>query len=105
MNGYFQIQTDEKGVSLLLSPPIGEGERIRVAELKEYLNRIGVPYDVKAINSALSSMGEEEVVLFLAAMKIPPVDEKCDIQVMYDKMTVILRMYPPSAGGLLTSKA
>lgn len=105
MNGYFQIQTDEKGVSLLLSPPIGEGERIRVAELKEYLNRIGVPYDVKAINSALSSMGEEEVVLFLAPMKIAPVDEKCDIQVMFDKMTVIMRLYPPSTGGLLTSKA
>lgn len=105
MNGYFQIQIDEKGVSLLLSPPIGEGERIRVAELKDYLNKIGVPYDVKAINSALSSMGEEEVVLFLAPMKLPPVDERCDIQVMSDKMTVILRMYPPSTGGLLTSKA
>lgn len=105
MNGYFQIQIDEKGVSLLLFPPIGEGERIRVAELKDYLNRIGVPYDVKAINSALSSMGEEEVALFLAPMKLPPVDEKCDIQVMSDKMAVILRMYPPSTGGLLTSKA
>lgn len=105
MNGYFQIQTNEQGVSLLLSPPIGEGEKIRVAELKEYLNDIGVPYDIKAINSALSSMGEEEIVLFLAPMKIPPVSEKCDIQVMYDKMSVILRMYPPSAGGLSTSKA
>lgn len=105
MNGYFQIQIGEEGVSLLLSPPIGEGEKIRVAELKEYLNRIGVPYDVKAINSALSSMGEEEVVLFLAPMKLAPVDEMFDVQVMYDKMTVILRLYPPSAGGLLTSKA
>ena len=72
MNGYFQLQTSEQGVSLLLSPPIGGGERIRVAELKEYLNSVGVPYDVKAINSALLSMGEEKVVLFLAPMKIPP---------------------------------
>ncbi len=46
MNGYFQLQTSEQGVSLLLSPPIGGGERIRVAELKEYLNSVGVPYDV-----------------------------------------------------------
>ena len=66
MNGYFQLQTSEQGVSLLLSPPTGDGERIRVAELKEYLNSVGVPYDVKAINSALLSMGEEKVVLFLA---------------------------------------
>ncbi|MDE7476914.1 MAG: FapA family protein [Lachnospiraceae bacterium] len=105
MNGYFQIQTNERGVSLLLSPPVGEGEKIRAAEIKEYLNSIGVPYDVKAINSALSSMGEEEIVLFLAPIKIPPVNEKCDIQVMLDKMTVIMRMYPPSAGGRPTSKA
>ena len=105
MNGYFQIQIDEKGVSLLLSPPIGEGEKIRVTELKEYLNIIGVPYDAMAINSALSSMGDEEVVLFLTPTKIPPVDEKCTIDVELDKMTAILRMYPPSAGGLATSKA
>ncbi len=105
MNGYFQLQTSEQGVSLLLSPPTGDGERIRVAELKEYLNSVGVPYDVKAINSALLSMGEEKVVLFLAPMKIPPVNERCDIQVMLDKMTVVLRMFPPSEGGLQTSKA
>ena len=69
MNGFFQIQIKEQGVNLLLFPPIGEGEQIRAAELKEYLNKIGVPYDVKAINSALSSLGEE-VVLFLAAIKL-----------------------------------
>ncbi len=105
MNGYFQIQINEKGVSLLLSPPIGEGEKIRVAELKEYLNIIGVPYDVMAINSALANMGDEEVVLFLTSKKMPPVDEKCMIDVEADKMTAILRMYPPSAGGQPTSKA
>lgn len=104
MNGYFQIQINEKGVSLLLFPPIGMGEKIRAAELKEYLNIIGVPYDAMAINSALSSMGDEEVALFLTSMKMPPVDEKCMINVMSDKMTAILRIYPPSAGGKETSK-
>lgn len=105
MNGYFQIQINDKGVSLLLSPPIGEGEKIRVAEIKEYLNITGVPYDAMAINSALSSMGEEEVVVFLSSMKIPPVDEKCSISVTPDKMTATLRLYPPSTGGLVISKA
>ncbi len=105
MNGFFQLQIDEKGVSLLLSPPVGDGEKIRQAELKEYLNIIGIPYDVVALNSALCSLGEEETVLFLTPMKLSPVDEKCDIQVMADKMTAILRIYPPSAGGLPTSKA
>lgn len=105
MNGYFQIQTNDKGVSLLLSPPIGDGEKIRVTELKEYLNIIGVPYDAMAINQALSSMGDEEVVIFLSPKRIPPVDEKCSINVELDKMSAILRMYPPSAGGVTMTKA
>ncbi len=105
MNGYFQIQISEKGVSLLLSPPIGEGEKIRVAELKEYLNIVGIPYDVMAINSALANMGYEEVVLFLTPMKLPPVDEKCSVNVDSDKMRVVLRMYPPSTGGQAITKA
>lgn len=105
MNGYFQLQMNEKGVSLLLSPPVGDGEKIRVAELKEYLNIVGVPYDGMAINSALANMGDEEVVVFLTPMKLPPVDEKCTVNVNSDKMTAILRLYPPSTGGRLTSKA
>lgn len=105
MNGYFQIQINEKGVSLLLSPPIGEGEKIRVAELKEYLNMVGVPYDVMAINSALANMGDEEIVLFLSPMKLEPVDEKCNVYVNSDKMTAVMRLYPPSAGGRSLSKA
>lgn len=105
MNGYFQIIINENGVSLLLAPPLGEGEKIRVNELKGYLDMLGVPYDVMAINSALYSLGEEEIVLFLSPMKIPPVDEKCDIQVTVDKMNAVLRLYPPSAGGLATSRA
>ena len=104
MNGYFQIQINEEGVSLLLSPPIGEGDKIRVSELKEYLDRVGVPYDVMAINSALYSLGEEEIVLFLSPVKIPPVDEACDVQVSLDKMKATLRMYPPSAGGAALNK-
>lgn len=103
MNGFFQIQIKEQGVNLLLFPPIGEGEQIRAAELKEYLNKIGVPYDVKAINSALSSLGEE-VVLFLAAIKLSPVDAIYNIQVAPDKMSAIMRMYPPSTGGRPASK-
>ncbi len=105
MNGYFQLQISEKGVSLLLSPPIGEGEKIRVAELKEYLNMVGVPYDVMAINSALANMGDEEIVLFLSPMKLEPVDEKCNVYVNSDKMTAVMRLYPPSAGGRSLSKA
>lgn len=100
MNGYFQIQINEKGVNLLLSPPIGEGEKPSVTEVREYLDTIGVPYDAVAINSALNSLGDEEITLFLTADKIAPVDEKCAISVMADRMTAVLRLYPPSVGGM-----
>lgn len=99
MNGCFQIQISEKGVSLLLSPPIGEGEMPGVVEIREYLDRIGVPYDALAINSALNSLGEDEIAIFLTENKIDPVNEKCSISVMHDRMSAVLRLYPASIGG------
>jgi len=105
MNGYFQIQIDDRGVSILLSPPIGEGEPIHVTELREYLDRLCIPYDAMAINSALYSLRDEEIVLFLSATRILPVDEMCKLIVSPDMMTVTLRLYPPSAGGRPMSKA
>lgn len=99
MNGCFQIQINEQGVSLLLSPPIGGGVMPSVAEIREYLNTIGVPYDALAINSALNALGEDEVAVFLTPGKIEPVDEKCVVRVALDKMTAAVCLYPPSAGG------
>ena len=70
MNGYFQIAVNEQGTSVRLIPPTDGGEKIQVNELKSYLERIGVPYNVMAINSALYQLKEEEVVLFLNSVKI-----------------------------------
>lgn len=99
MNGYFQIQLDEKGVSILLVPPTDGGEKIRVSELKEYLDRIGVAYDTMAINSALYTLAEEKTLLFLGNAKIPEVDERCKVCVSADRMQAFIRIYPPSQGG------
>lgn len=104
MNGCFQIQINENGVSLLLSPPVGEGVMPGVVEIREYLDRIGVPYDALAINSALNALGEDEVAVFLTADKIAPVNERCSISVMHDKMAAVLRLYPASIGGLSIGK-
>ncbi|MDE7207016.1 MAG: FapA family protein, partial [Lachnospiraceae bacterium] len=104
MNGCFQIQINENGVSLILSPPIGRGVMPSVAEIREYLDGIGVSYDALAINSALNSLGEDEVAVFLTSNKIDPVNEKCEIVVMHDRMTAVLRLYPPSIGGFPISK-
>lgn len=105
MNGYFQIQINKDGVSVILSPPIGDGEKIRAGELKEYLDMIGIPYDTKAINSALHDLGDDEITVFLCPMQIPPVDEKCMIDVSSDRMTAIMRLFPPSVGGAPVTRA
>lgn len=105
MNGYFQIQIDKKGVSVILIPPVEGGENIRVAELKEYLNIIALPYDAMAINAALYSLENKEAVVFLNSVKRPPVREICTITTAADSMTAVLRLYPPSAGGAQLSKA
>jgi hypothetical protein len=104
MNGYFQLHLNEKGVSLELIPPFDNGEKIRVGELKEYLNVVGVPFDVMAINSALYTLADEPVVIFLSSLRIPPVDEKCFINVSNDRMSAVLRIFPASEGGKSLSK-
>ena len=99
MNGYFRIVIDARGTGLELIPPTDGGDGIKVGELKDYLDRIGVPYDAMAINSALYQLKEEKTFLVLNSNKIAPVDEKCDIQVGFDKMSASLRLYPKSEGG------
>lgn len=99
MNGYFQLLIGEKGVSIRLSPPIGAGEKPGMAEIREYLDRLGVSYDAVAINSALNSLGDEEITIFLNGNRMQPVDERFIIIVTPDKMTAVLRLYPASAGG------
>lgn len=99
MNGYFRIVIDGRGTGLELIPPCDGGEGIKVGELKDYLDRIGVPYDTMAINSALYQLKEEKTFLSLNPNKIVPVDELCGIQVSFDKMTAAMRLYPKSDGG------
>lgn len=104
MNGYFRMIVDNKGTSVELIPPTDGGETIRVAELKDYLDKIGVPYDTQIINSSLHKLEDKPCVVFLHPNKIVSVDEKCDIQVMNDKMTVDMRMFPKSDGGVDLTK-
>lgn len=99
MNGYFRLVIDEKGTSVELIPPFDGGEAIRSYELKEYLDQAKVPYDTMAINSALYSLGEERVVLFLSSQQAEPVKEFCTVSIESDKMTATMRLFPASNNG------
>ena len=104
MNGYFRIIVDGHGTNVELNPPTNGGETIRVGELKDYLDHVGIPYDAMKINSALYQLKDEKIVLNLTQTSCPAIDEKCDIQVNVDKMSATLRMYPASNGGKPLSK-
>lgn len=99
MNGYFKLSLNDKGVSIILYPPTEDGEKIRFSELKEYLERVGVPFDPMALNSALYQLQDKAVSLFLHPIKIREVDERFNMVVAADKLSVSIRMFPPSEGG------
>lgn len=104
MNGYFQMLIESRGTSVMLFPPTEGGEKIQVNEIREYLSRIGVPFDQTALNSALFNLDVEPAVFYLTPNRIPPVDEKCTVYVPADKQTGVLRLYPPSNDGANITK-
>lgn len=104
MNGCFQIQIDEKGANLVLSPPIGIGAMPKLVEIKDYLEILALPYDALSINMALNTIKEEDITIFLTAQKIKPVNEMCAVFAAPDKMSATIRIYPPSIGGGLITK-
>lgn len=104
MNGYFQVFINDKGTGVTLFPPTEGGEKIQVNELRDYLGRVGISFDVTALNSALFNLDVEPTDFLLSPTKIPPVDEKYDIAVMADKMTAVMRLYPNSAEGAPLTK-
>lgn len=99
MNGYFQLLIENRGTSVELYPPTNGGDTIRVAELRAYLDRVGIPYDPMAINSALYQLKDEKIVLFLHPTRIPEVDEKCEVMISSDKLSAYIRFYPASNMG------
>jgi hypothetical protein len=105
MNGYFRLHLEDNGVNLELIPPTDGGEKIRTGELKEYLEMVGVPYDATKLNKAVAGLEQEPVTIAISNVKLEPIDEKCFINVSSDKMTAVLRLFPPTKGGASIRKA
>lgn len=99
MNGYFGINTNEKGTYLILKPPADGGELIRSNEIKDYLNSHGIVLDFKAVSSAILRAKEEKVVLKVSDVVYPPFDEVMTVTVSKDKLHATARFIPHSSGG------
>lgn len=98
-NGYFQIVSSENGVSVKLFPEVGEGKKIDINDIKEYLriHRI-VNCDLLELTRIIDNLQKEETV-YISSEKIQPIDEFVKVKISEDSMIAKVRFYPPSNGG------
>lgn len=98
-NAFFRLDAREDGVYLVLYPPMNGGKQINVQELVEYLDGCDVKdYNLKDINDAVKANTEQKTIL-ISRTPIRDVDEKAVVNISLDKMTAIIRFYPPSLNG------
>ena len=101
-NGYFKLVCSANGTSLRIFSPVDGGEAISTKEIMEYLNRVGIKYDLTLLNKGVQDaiaypMGESFVTLnFEPSMEVR---ECYSLFVSQDRMMVTARFYAPSAYG------
>lgn len=97
-NSYFQILDSDSGVELKYFPPVGKGERLKIEEVIEFLQRKKIEnFDLKVIKDVLTS--DEEKIVKISNEGCFKFDEYMDVKVTPDKMYAIARFYPPSQNG------
>lgn len=96
-NGFFQLIHKSDGTFIKLIPPEGGGEALSIKELMEYLNGKGIEFDVTALNKELKDLHSETVVR-LCYRHVPRCRESYAMRISEDKMSAVVRFYPPSAG-------
>lgn len=98
-NGYFQIIRDENGTSVKLYPEKGNGKRVNINDIIDYLeyNKIENCHLID-LGKTLKTLTEEETV-FVSDYIGYPINEYMKIMVSPDKMEARVRFYPPSNDG------
>jgi len=97
-NSYFQILDGEDSVSMKFFPPLGAGERLKIDELIEFLQKRGIDdYDLKLVNETINS--DKEVTVRISEKGCYRFDEIMEVKVTPDKMYAIARFYAPSFNG------
>lgn len=98
-NGYFKLVNEPNGYGIMLCQPKGGGEQIRIGELVEYLDGLGVGYDRKRIEMILMDEEAEDCVYHLSPNRCPEYPETYRLDVSEDGMTVFVRFIPASETG------
>ncbi|MCX4304174.1 MAG: FapA family protein [Acetatifactor sp.] len=98
-NGYFRLENRPEGggYGIGLYEPQGDGDRINIDELTEYLDGLNIKYDRKKMERLGILGGDCFYPLELESTE--PVPERFHLSVSDDNMSAAVRFYPPSTGG------
>lgn len=98
-NGYFQLVKDSTGYGIKLYCPKDGGEEVRIGELLEYLDGLGVGYERKKIQMLLMGEAKKDVIYHLADTECPQYPETYHLEVSEDGMMATARFIPASETG------
>lgn len=105
MNAYYQVINNDMGTSLRLVPATDGGKNaIDVQELIEYLTVNKVPFQLKELGAAVSSL-KEETMLKLSMQRCLPIAEDMKVNITDMNMTAACTFIPPSNDGKRLTKS
>ncbi len=96
-NGYFQLVNIQSGFGIKCIPPQGGGKAIQINEVMDYLEACSLVYDLSMLKKAVET--DSEQTLPLGSGDCPPKQERYQLKISDDQMTVTARFYPPSETG------
>lgn len=103
-NGYFQIIRNENKTMIKLVPPIGNGQKIDINEVVEYLENNNIKeYNLVNLNKAIASC-VEVCQLDLEVETNYAINEFMKISISENQLFASVRFYPPSNDGQRMTK-
>ena len=103
MNGYFQLLFDDNGSNLIIYPPSNGGAMVEPTEVMNYLNGRSIKFEMASLVNQLRDV-ESKKIIHLSDVRGLTESEALVINMTDDRMSAVVRFYPPSVGGSLLSE-
>lgn len=96
-NGYFQLVSDNSGFGLFLKASEGEGEKVRIAEVTDYLNKRNLGCDLSALKAAI--VMNKDTIIHIGNIPCPVINTTYNLSIDEDGMRAVARFFPHSQPG------
>ena len=103
MNAYFQLEIKTDGTYIIVHKESGDGESISINELSDYLSSRNISYDIASLKKSITSASDLDAVKVNSVSKYEE-SEDFLMKISEDKLSVIVRFYPPSTNGNILTK-